>query len=139
MGRHIEDRECKSFWIWAQYIYELREYMYHTPNGGKRNAKEALKFKQMGVRAGVHDFHLPLPRGEYTGLWIEMKSPKPHKSSISKEQKDWRQKMIFTGHATFYCYGWIQAKRACEWYLSLPVPDANYPPVPTMDEVMDAA
>lgn len=28
---------------------------FHIPNGGKRNAREAAKFKAMGVRAGVPD------------------------------------------------------------------------------------
>jgi hypothetical protein len=29
---------------------------WHTPNGGKREAFEALRFKQIGVEAGLHDY-----------------------------------------------------------------------------------
>lgn len=139
MAKHIEDDECKRLWQWAQYIPELRDYLYHVPNGGKRNAREAGRMKAMGVRAGVHDYHLPVPRGEYNGLWCEMKAPKPHKSSVSKPQHEWYDKMVFTGHAVFICYGWLQAKRAIEWYLKLPVPGFNFPTTPTIEELMNAA
>lgn len=29
---------------------------WHTPNGGKREAFEAMRFKQIGVEAGIHDY-----------------------------------------------------------------------------------
>jgi len=139
MAKHIEDDECKNLWQWAQYIPALNDYLYHVPNGGKRNVREAARMKAMGVRAGVHDYHLPVPRGEYTGLWIEMKAPRPHKSTVSQPQRDWSQKMVFTGHAVFVCYGWMQAKRAFEWYLRLAIPELSFPTTPTIEELMDEA
>ena len=59
------------------------EYLYHVPNGGSRNAKEAANLKAQGVRAGVPDLELPAARGVYTGLHIEMKHGK---NRVSKEQ-----------------------------------------------------
>lgn len=47
--------------------------LHHCPNGGSRNEQEAVKFKQMGVLAGVSDLHLPVPKGVYASLYIEMK------------------------------------------------------------------
>lgn len=58
------------------------EYLYHVPNGGSRNAKEAANLKAQGVRAGVPDLELPAARGAYTGLHIEMKHGK--KQSIQR-------------------------------------------------------
>ena len=92
----------------------------------------------MGVRPGVHDYHLPIGRGEFNGLWVEMKSPKPHRSRVEPSQLEWSEKMIFSRHAVFVCYGFMQAKRTFEWYLRLPVPDTDPPATPTIEEVMSA-
>lgn len=45
------------------------EYLYHVPNGGSRNAREAANLKAQGVRPGVPDLELqaendPLFRSE---------------------------------------------------------------------------
>ena len=71
-----EDTEQINVIQWAQYQIphhpELK-LLHHCPNGGSRNKAEAVKLKQMGVRAGVPDLHLPVPKGVYSGLYIEMK------------------------------------------------------------------
>lgn len=60
---------------WFSYQYpEWALLLHHSPNGGKRNAKEAAKFKRMGVRAGFPDLILLLPNGTYHYLAIEMKT-----------------------------------------------------------------
>ena len=48
--------------------------IFAIPNGGKRDKGTAIKMKAEGVRAGVLDLFLPVVRGGYAGLWIEMKS-----------------------------------------------------------------
>ena len=45
--------------------YPDLELLYHVPNGGSRNKAEASKLKRMGVRAGVPDLVLPVPRAGY--------------------------------------------------------------------------
>ena len=74
--RSSEDTEQETVIQWARYSSgrwpELR-LLYHTPNGGSRNKKEAVKLKRMGVLAGVADLHLPVARGRYHSLYIEMK------------------------------------------------------------------
>lgn len=52
------------------------EYIYHVPNGGSRNAREAANLKAQGVKPGVPDLELPVARGAYTGLHIELKHGK---------------------------------------------------------------
>ena len=71
-----EDTEQMGVIDWSNWntgrFPELK-LLFHVPNGGKRNAAEAARFKAMGVKAGVPDLCLPVPRGGYAGLYIEMK------------------------------------------------------------------
>ena len=62
----LEAEEQKALFEWAGYMGgkhpELR-FMYHVPNGGRRNAREAAMLKAEGVKAGVPDIVLPAARG----------------------------------------------------------------------------
>ena len=118
MARYREDEESCALWEWAQFIPELRDCLYHIPNGGKRNPCEAARMKKMGVRAGVADYHLPVPRGAYTGLWIELKATPPHDAAVQSNQREWLGKMQDQGAVAVVCKGWMQAKRVIEWYLT---------------------
>ena len=63
----------------------LRHLLIHVPNGGYRNAVEAAKFKQMGVRAGVPDLILLYPNKEHPFMGIELKAGKNRQSVHQKE------------------------------------------------------
>lgn len=110
IATHHEDNESIALWERAQLNPVLREYLYHIPNGGNRNKREAARMKRMGVRPGVSDYHLPVPRGIYHSLWIELKPkvrgyyPKP-----SKAQIEWRTNMLMVGNAAYIVKGWEQA------------------------------
>lgn len=60
---------CK--WKAAQYP-EL-ETIYHVPNEGKRSAVTGSRLKEMGLRPGVPDICLPVPKAGFCALYIEMK------------------------------------------------------------------
>lgn len=62
-------------WFSIQYP-KLALLLHHSPNGGKRNRLEAVRFKQMGTRAGFPDLILSFPNAKYHGLFIELKSRK---------------------------------------------------------------
>ena len=47
--------------------------VFHIPNGGKRGKSEAAYLKRQGVRAGVPDLCVPVARGGYHSLYVEMK------------------------------------------------------------------
>lgn len=66
------------------------ELFYAVPNGGDRHAATAGKMKDEGVRPGVPDYALPVPRGVYHGLYIELKSLT---GSPSREQRRWIQRL----------------------------------------------
>ena len=73
-ARRSEDTEQMSVMDWARWNQNAHpelELLHHCPNGGSRNKAEAVKLKQMGVKAGIPDLCLPVPMGMYNGLYIE--------------------------------------------------------------------
>lgn len=92
------------------------EFMFHVPNGGSRNLIEAVNLKKQGVRAGVPDIFLPVARGKYHGLFIELKvgDGKP-----TKEQKRYIKYLNEEGYAAVVCYGRETAVRTVLKYLNL--------------------
>lgn len=64
---------------------KLSLLLHHSPNGGKRNAREAARFKRMGVRAGFPDLQLLIPNQGYAGLFLELKAGKGVQSDNQKE------------------------------------------------------
>lgn len=76
--------------------------IFHIPNEAQRSPRTAAHLKAMGMRKGVPDLMMPIPRGKYHGLFIEMKV-KPNK--LSSEQFDWLRDLRRRGYAAFCCYG----------------------------------
>ena len=82
-----EDSEQTALFCWCALTlkqYPEFKWLFHVPNGGYRNKREAGKFKAMGVKAGVLDLWFPVKRGIYPGLIIELKQIK-FKSSKDSE------------------------------------------------------
>lgn len=59
--------------------------MHSSPNGGKRNAAEAAKFKEMGTRAGFPDLIFLKPSKSFNFLAIELKTANGRQSEHQKE------------------------------------------------------
>lgn len=116
---HHESEEQQALFTWAEYekhnIPEL-ELLYHIPNGGKRNAREAARLKREGVKSGVPDINLPIPRGMYYGLWVEMKS---EKGKPTKSQEKWIKSLRDWGHYVAVCHNWEEAKNEIIKYLCM--------------------
>lgn len=81
-----------------------------------RNKSVAVKAKAAGAKAGIPDLFLPVPIGNYHGLYIEMK--KTIGSSTAPAQKQWLLKLAEQGYFTCVCKGAEMAKTAIENYLS---------------------
>jgi hypothetical protein len=71
-------------WLYNQYP-NTRRLLYHIPNGGLRNPKEANKLKAMGVVPGIPDLCLAIPSGQYSALYIEMKTTSGITSEAQKQ------------------------------------------------------
>lgn len=65
----------------------IAKLLHHSPNGGRRNAREAARFKTMGTRAGFPDLILLLPSadGHFRLLAIELKTKTGRQSEHQKE------------------------------------------------------
>lgn len=95
------------------------------PNGGHRHIAVAKKMRDEGVKAGVPDMCLPVARGGYHGLFIEMKSAdsRPRregsKGPLSEEQRRWLQALNDQGYRASVCFGSREAIDLLTQYLSL--------------------
>lgn len=84
--RHTEEQIQKGCVKWFDYKYpSLRLHLHHSPNGGKRDAAEAAKFKGMGVRPGFPDLLLLYPNRFYPFMGIELKFCKGRQTANQKE------------------------------------------------------
>jgi hypothetical protein len=54
--------------------------LHAIPNGGHRHKAVAVRLKAEGVKRGVPDLCLPVPRGGHHGLYLEMKTRQGRKS-----------------------------------------------------------
>ena len=90
--------------------------LHHIPNGGNRDAVEGKHLKEQGVKKGVPDLCLPVPRGKYHGLYIEMKT---ETGRTSAEQDWWGEKLREQGYMWEVCHGCRSAIRVLEWYMNL--------------------
>lgn len=115
-----EDTEQISVIEWAHWNtprHPELKLLHHIPNGGRRNAVEAARFKAMGVKAGVPDLFLPVPRDGYAGLYIEMKYGK---NKTTDKQNEWIAALRQQGYQVTVCYSAPQATAVLECYLRQP-------------------
>ena len=107
---------------WNQNAHPELELLHHCPNGGSRNKAEAVKLKQMGVKAGIPDLCLPVPMGMYNGLYIEMKYDT---GRLEDSQKKMLKALAAAGHYCTVCYGAEEAIRVLQEYINLKKIDAG--------------
>jgi rhodanese-related sulfurtransferase len=92
---------------------ELR-WIYAIPNGGQRNIAVAAKLKKEGVKAGVPDLCLPVARGGYHALYIELKAGK---NKPTASQLEWQGGLNGLGNMVVTCWGWEPASHVIERYM----------------------
>ena len=72
----------------ARCKYPELDLLFAIPNGGKRHPAVAKKLKAEGVKAVVPDLFLPVARGGWHGLFIELKVGR---NKLSEAQEKWHQ------------------------------------------------
>jgi len=77
----------------------------HVPNGELRAKATAGRLKAMGVKAGFPDLLLPVKRGGYCGLAVELKSFK-NGARLSERQKEWLDRLNASGYRAVCAVGW---------------------------------
>jgi hypothetical protein len=115
--QHIEHEHQVALIAWAYRVKlpaaddiepgaSIGDYLLAIPNGGKRNALEAARMKREGVKAGVSDLLLPIPRQDKAGLWLELKAPGNKPTPL---QRDWTQRMTRAGYRAEWADSWLAA------------------------------
>lgn len=118
MGDLTESQEQQLLFEWAALSagrWPELALMYHIPNGGSRSKSEAGRFRAEGVKAGVPDICLPVARGGYHGLYIELKRVKGGR--VSTAQQEWIAALRDQGYCACVCKGWDDAAGVIKKYL----------------------
>lgn len=112
--KHLESKiqqECVR-WFRLQYPNLL---IYAIPNGGKRGIITASIMKAEGVIAGAADVHIPIARGKYHSLYIEMKS---QTGKQQPSQVEFQKKVESFGNAYMVCRSFDEFQATVTGYLS---------------------
>lgn len=75
--------------------------LFAIPNGGQRHPAVALKMKREGVKRGVPDICLPVPKNGLNGLWLELKR---QGGRVKPEQKLWHERLRSQGYRVELAY-----------------------------------
>ena len=93
----------------AEYL-DMKNYLWcHVPNGGNRNAITGAKLKRQGVKPGVPDVLIFLPK---SGIAIELKRSNGVPSDVRDTQKKWLTELESRDWLTKVAYG---ADEAIDW------------------------
>ena len=114
-----EDTEQTWLFQWARLQsgkWPELSLLYAIPNGGRRPIKTAVNMKRTGTKAGVPDMFLPVARGGFHGMYIEMKRTKG--GHVSDEQKAWIKALTEQGYKCVITKGWEDAAEQIAAYLS---------------------
>ena len=116
-GEEIEQARLIK-WSHKKAVREMMpdlEWLYHTPNGGKRDSFAASQMKALGVKRGVPDLILPVRvTGGHAGLVIEMKS---EDGRVTAEQEHWLEHYSRDGWVTSVCRSAEEARVVICHYL----------------------
>ena len=119
MKQEEHDTQCALFrWELTERVrHPELKYMFSTLNGIKLTIGQAVKAKKAGNKKGVLDIWLPVKRGQYSGLIIELK--KEVGGTVSKEQKEWIVFLNEQGFKAVVCRGFMETVSELLAYLSM--------------------
>ena len=114
ISESAEQQNLLRWSLWAEAKYPELCLLYHVPNEGKRSRAAGGRMKAEGLKPGVPDLCLPVARGGFHGLYIELKAQggKP-----TANQKQWIEKLTAQGYLAKVCVGFESAQRLIESYL----------------------
>lgn len=115
-----EAQEQRDLFRWARLAlgrYPELQLMYHIPNEGRRSSITGARMKAEGMKPGVPDICLPVARGPFHALYIELKRTKGGR--VSDDQYAWIAKLTRAGNKAIVCRGWDAARAAIIEYLEM--------------------
>lgn len=127
MGKSMKNRppcpsehaEQTDLFVWAdqaQALHPELRLLNGSLNGVRLTIGQAVKAKKAGLKPGFPDISLPIPRGKYHGLYIELK--KVRGGSVSKEQRGILNQLCQQGYYACVCRGAVAAIEVIIKYLT---------------------
>lgn len=124
MSEHDDQARVIAWAELAKGTYPELDLLFSIPNGaklpwrkdsqGRRYSPEARKLKAEGMRAGVPDLMLAVPRGPYHGLFIELKHDH---NKPSEAQTLFMNALTAQGYYAVPVWEWEDAIRLIQNYL----------------------
>jgi len=119
-----EQKSQASVIRWFNLAYShIANLLYHIPNGQNVGPKVGARLKNMGLRPGVPDLCLSIPKMDgrtvIPSLFIEMKSSR---GQLTQQQRQMKELLETQGHRVVVCRSFEEAINAIEEYLALPHP-----------------
>ncbi len=121
-GQAMTEHQAQSaLFAWAALMVRAHPelaLLFAVPNAGKRSVRAAMYMKAEGLKPGVPDVWLPVPRAQYCGLVLELKVGK---NKATEAQSDWLERLAAVGHRACVVRGWEEARGEIVNYLALGV------------------
>ena len=116
---HREQVAIMHWWRMQHTVYGIPLIaLLSVPNAGMgRNAIQGARLKAEGVRAGVSDLFLAVPRHGKAGAWIEVKAIGGRESDV---QAEFQTEMRRLGYRAVTVYGADECIRFLKDYLGEP-------------------
>lgn len=114
-----EHEEQVALFQWAEMAqaeHPELALLFAVPNGGYRPMTTAAQLRDEGVRSGVPDCCLPVARGRWHGLWLELKRVN-RTNHPTPAQVEWIERLRTYGHMVVVAYGAQEAIDAITTYL----------------------
>ena len=121
-----EHAEQVALFSWARYSvgrYPELDLLFAIPNAGgfsggfKNNARRVQRLIDEGLKPGMPDTCLPVSRGGFHSLYVELKRRRG--GSVKESQHDVKAALEAAGNKVVICKGWEEARAAILDYLAL--------------------
>lgn len=122
----LEREEQSALLQWAEFVTvegiegTLADYMIASLNGAmlggdsKLRAIQVARLKRQGMKPGVSDLFVMIPRGPFAGLWVEMKR---HGGKATEEQLSFLERARAVGYSAQVAEGADNATEIIRAYL----------------------
>ncbi|MEC6833033.1 hypothetical protein VXS06_14795 [Photobacterium toruni] len=119
--------QVRIFYLLERDHPDFYYHAYSVPNGGLRAKRTAAELLHEGVKDGVPDMQISVPRGGYHGMYLEVKTDKGKPSSHQVERVS---KLCEQGYYAVICKGFDACWSAINRYMNLP----NFDNITKIDE-----
>lgn len=116
----LEEADQIAIFQWRRLMvpkYPELRWLHASLNGVPLSPGLAAKMRALGMTAGIADVFLPVAKGGYSGLYIELKRAKGVASDLSDDQREFLGFVAGQGYRAEWCKGWEAAKNLIVEYL----------------------